>query len=126
MTGTEYVDRTAEPGAVVDAHLDVWEARPVVDVAADVAEAEQVERVARAMAAVPRDCDAWPEMSDAGRDLYRRMAAAALSAVPPADEALRQRVEALADERETEFGDALLPDLRAFIRDLRAILGGAR
>ena len=95
MTGTEYVDRTGEPGVVFAAHLDVWEAREAADVAADVAEDEQVERVAAWLAKEygellnPNPADDPPGYWEfQARELLEH---AALSAVPPADEALDQQ-----------------------------------
>lgn len=61
--------------AVEQTQLDSFEA-------AAYAEESLRERIARAMAAVPRGGrDDWPLLSDAGRDLYRRTADAALAVI---------------------------------------------
>lgn len=77
--------------------LERIESRPPVDIAADVAEAETVERMAKAIrgewaSASHTESYTW-DHHQVDREFYRRLARAALAAMPPADEALRERVE---------------------------------
>lgn len=93
--------RTDAPTDAFEAHLVGWESRPAVVIAADVAEAETVERVARALWEFDQPgATPWVELfaSSPSRNRYMARAAAALAAMPPADEALR---EADGDEHHT-------------------------
>lgn len=87
-------DRTTAPDDTFEARLIGWELRSEVDIAADVA----VERVAQAMWVAEQDdycgtehCCTWDSIDGNRRDGYRRLARAALAAMPPADEALRDQ-----------------------------------
>ncbi len=79
-------DRTAEPDDVFAARLAVIEAQPAVDIAGDLAE----EAVARALFGAAHPSEDWltgyPEDM---RNYFRRLARAALAAMPPVDAALR-------------------------------------
>lgn len=125
------VDRSTEPDAVFVERLASWESAQVVDVAADVAEDAVVERVARAIAdADGRDFDYLADRGDPLAGTFRDMARAAVAAMPPADEALRERLRTLLDEREncwpdfSPAGDPLPAAVPAAV--VREILGGSR
>ena len=103
-------DRTTESADVFGAELARWEAAPAVDIAADVREALR-EQVLDAMS--------WAETFDEGR-IGRAGAErllgeyeAALSAMPPADETLRERAaKAYAEGRwcgECQYGEVADP-----------------
>lgn len=120
--------------AAETAHLARIEAAEPVDAGQDA----RVETVARAICAADEfvDGDNWT-WDDAGENAhaeYRRMATAALAAMHPAEETLRERVEALAGELDEDghryatipepyaagIGDARL----GAAHRLRAVLGG--
>jgi len=91
MTATFMDDRSDAIESVFRARLDEWEARPEVDIAADVAEDEAVERMARAMwdviavrSAGVREPAPWGRLGEHTRDTYRDLARAALAAMPEA------------------------------------------
>lgn len=104
-------------------------------VAADVAEDATVERVARAISDVDHapehgSSPPWDEIEPEFQDNYRRLARAAVAAMPPADEALRERVEALADRWQGQvdrYGSASCSvPVSERLRELRDALGGSR
>lgn len=100
----------------------------------------RVETVARAIAEADYENVGkgypWAEMDEGERDIYRALAVAALAAMHPADETLRERLEALAARWESlDLGVGLYPEdsahrsahedrAEACAEDLRAVLGG--
>lgn len=89
----EYTDRRSESDRTFQQRLQQWETRAAVDVASDVVQ----ERVARAICLAAYHGEPewiWDRMGSPLRDDYLRLAAAALAAMPPADETLRESVEA--------------------------------
>lgn len=90
-------DRTKESDRTFQQRLQQWETRAAVDVAGDVVQ----ERVARAICLAAYHGQPewiWDRMGSPLRDDYLRLAAAALAAMPPVDETLRELLTWLAVE----------------------------
>ncbi len=122
------IDRTTAPDDVFGPLLARVEAEEPVDIAADAA----VENVARAICLAAYHGEPewiWDRMGSPLRDDYLRLATAALAAMSPADETLREKVEALADEwtsRAMNQGGWYEAHYQSLAASLRAALGGSR
>lgn len=136
------IDRTTAPDDVFGPLLARVEAEEPVDIAADAAE----EKVARAIHEHEYDPHEWPwdEQDEGEKEAFRGLARAALAAMSPAHETLREKVKAevvelskLAatyggividniDDGIDENADGKASAYTAAAERLRRILGGSR